>query len=278
MGKKLLSDDCNSIVLESFRRSDIDHSDYYQNKIDEHFTNDERIIEKLKLAITRWIELYKDYVSKFTVGTNWDEKAKAWEIVAEKDRYTIKIFLPPEWGLDKKVDLAFFENHLRIIEEIERQRKLEKLEIGSYILERIKTNIDNLKDNTNPLIPDLKKVMSIPTKATKDEILNFWFKLLGNNAKGKPYWNKEEIEHFVNQNFEGFPGVKEIKEFNPNMNKIELNQVTWYFFNRFDAGKTKEQYANMLIKNFTKFKSDDPESVYSNIADRSNKHLSKLFK
>ena len=50
-----------------------------------------------------------------------------------------------------KENLAFFENQLRIIEDIERKERLKKLEIGSYILERIKTNIDNLKNSTNPL-------------------------------------------------------------------------------------------------------------------------------
>lgn len=174
MGKKLLSDDCNRIVLQSFNQPDEDFSDYYQNKIDENIINDERIIEKLKLAVNRWIELYKDYVSKFTVGTNWDEKAKAWEIVAEKDRYTNKLFLPPEWGLIRKVDLAFFENHLRIIEDIERQRNFKKLEIESYILERIKTNIDNLKDNPKPdAIPFIPKTDKLNEWILSDYISKF---------------------------------------------------------------------------------------------------------
>ena len=105
MGNKLLSDDCNQIVLESFKRPDIDHSEYYENIIDEHFTNDERIIEKLKLAVNRWKEYYKSEVDKFTVGTNWNETAKAWEIVAEKDRYTIEILLFEKWNIQRKFSL-----------------------------------------------------------------------------------------------------------------------------------------------------------------------------
>jgi hypothetical protein len=143
MGKKLLSDDCDRIVLESFNQPDENFSDYYQNKIDEHFINDEKIIEKLKLAVNRWIDYYKMEVNKHTVGTNWNEREKAWEIVAEKDRYLTKILLFEKWNIQRKVDLAFIENQLKIIEEIERQIELKKLENLSYVLERLKFNSDN---------------------------------------------------------------------------------------------------------------------------------------
>lgn len=107
--------------------------------------------------------------------------------------------------------------------------------------------------------------------------MNFWLKLQSNNEKGEPYWaNKQEIEHFVNQNFDGFLGVNEIKVFNPNMNKSELSQVTWTFYHTYRTPKSKRQYEKLLKKNIIKFKDDN--NVYGNIKDRNNEHLKKLFK
>lgn len=142
-----------------------------------------------------------------------------------------------------------------------------------------KFDLGNLEDamESKNRIGEFKKRMSIPTKATPSEILNFWLRLQGNNEKGEPYWeSKQEIEHFVNQNFEGFEGVDEIKEFNPNMNKTELNHVTWTFLNRNGKSKTKRQYENLLIQNFKKFKDD--KNVYSNIKDQNNEHLKSIYK
>ena len=119
-------------------------------------------------------------------------------------------------------------------------------------------------------------LLNIPTKASPEQILNFWFKLKNINEKGEPYWdNKQEIEHFVYQNFDVFPGVNEIKEFNPNMNKSELNHVTWTFYHIYGMNKTKKQYEKLLMQNFTKFKNG--RNVYSNIKDQNNEHLKKLF-
>jgi len=70
--------------------------------------------------------------------------------------------------------------------------------------------------------------------------------------------------------------VDEIKEFNPNMNKSELYQVTWTFFKTYGKSKSKEQYENLLLKNFTKFR--DAKCVYSNIKDQSISHLKGLLK
>lgn len=144
-----------------------------------------------------------------------------------------------------------------------------------FLKERI--ILEDHADNLKPPQTDLKKVMSIPTKADQDQILDFWFKLTGNNEKGDPYWeNEKEIEHFVYQNFDIFPGVDEIKVFNPNMNKSELNHVTWTFQHNHGMSKTKKQYEKLLMLNFTKFKDD--KNVYSNIKDQNNEHLKKLFK
>lgn len=124
-----------------------------------------------------------------------------------------------------------------------------------------------------------KKLMSIPTKAKPEEILEFWFKLAGNNEKGESYWkDKKEIEHFVNQNFDGFPGVNEIKVFNPNLNKSELRQITATFFEKYGISKSKLQYANLLKNNFIKFRDDGIKDIYSNIKDHSNRYLKELFK
>ena len=80
--------------------------------------------------------------------------------------------------------------------------------------------------------------------------------------------NEKEIEHFVYQNFKGFPGVNEIKEFTTNMNKTELCRFVYSFFNKYGIYGTKPQYVELLHKNFTKFKGDKKKSTYRNIANR----------
>jgi hypothetical protein len=60
------------------------------------------------------------------------------------------------------------------------------------------------------------------------------------------------------------------------MNKTEILHVTWTFFNKYGKIKTKRQYVNLLLKNFTKFK--HTKNIYPNIADKGNRHLSNLFK
>jgi hypothetical protein len=139
MGKKLLTEDCNRIVLKSFNLPDDDHFEYYENIIDEQFNNDEKIIEKLKSALTRWIEWYKAEVNKLAVRI--DSNGKIW---TEKDRYATHIPLFPAWGIKRSEDLTFYENQMRILEEIERQNKLG---IKINILERISANLEKQIDN-----------------------------------------------------------------------------------------------------------------------------------
>jgi hypothetical protein len=128
----------------------------------------------------------------------------------------------------------------------------------------------------NPEVLGKKHLLSIPINATPVQILNLWVKLQCINEKGDPYWKSEHgLNHFVNQNFEGFEGVDEIKEFNTNMNKTELEQAAWTFFNRYGKNKTKRRYTNLLIKHFTKFKDD--KNVYSNIKDQCREHLKEFF-
>ena len=120
-------------------------------------------------------------------------------------------------------------------------------------------------------------LLNIPTIATGDEILDYWSKLQVHNEKGEPYWGDEkEIEHFVYQNFDVFPGVDEIKVFNPNMSKSELSHATWTFYHKYGMSKTKKLYEKLLMQNFTKFK--DGKNVYNNIKDKNMDHLKELFK
>jgi hypothetical protein len=240
MEKKLLSEDCNRLVLESFNQPDVDHSEYYQNIIDEHFTTDENIIEKLKLAVNRWKEYYKTEVDKFTIGTNWNKKAKAWDIVAEKDRYTIEILLFEKWNIQRKVNLAFFENHLRIIEDIERQRNFKKLEIGSYILERIKTNIENLIDNRKP-----------STKGFQSSLTDLQIQTLFDLLKGSYIDKNTNPDHFkaIFKNEllpAGFIPIKRVKKF--------TNTLLGYFVSELFQKENQSDYWHIAENCFERAK------------------------
>lgn len=134
-----------------------------------------------------------------------------------------------------------------------------------------------IMETKEPEAADMIHLLTIPTKASPNQILDFWFKLQGNNEKGLPYWESEkEIEHFVYQNFEGFPGVNEIKVFSPNMNRTELYQVTWTFLDLYGISKGKQQYVELLLQNFTKL--NGAKNVYGNIKDQNRPHLKNLFK
>jgi|ERR1035437_437443 hypothetical protein len=193
----------------------------------------------------------------------------------------IRIIEGNEPGIVVEV-LPFFKSY-RYEEYLGYARRFKECE---YWIEDKENELFKLENNTlmykKGIIQNLdatgkKHLLKIPTRLGPDEILDFWLKLTGNDEKGEPYWESEkEIEHFVSQNFEVFPGVDEIKEFNPNMNKSELSHVTWTFFHNHGVSKTKKQYEKLLMQNFAKFKNDD--HVYSNIKDQNNEHLKKLFK
>jgi len=187
--------------------------------------------------------------------------------------------------LDKRIlDIKIHEDRMEFLDEIDELKKAPNVDahykgIIQDFFDYVKLLIEDEESvsQERPEAQEKKYLLRIPTKATSEQVLNFWLKLQGNNEKGEPYWdNKGEIEHFVNQNFEGFEGVDEIKDFCPNMNKTEIYHVTWSFFDKFGKIKTKRQYVNLLLKNFTRFK--HTKNIYPNIADKSIRHLSNLFK
>lgn len=159
--------------------------------------------------------------------------------------------------------------------------QLKSWDINNIHLGSIGFNYNQLETVKSLIKPEIKgnlKLNEIKTKGKPEEILNFWFKLLKENQKGVPYWeNKSEIMHFVNQNFEGFPGVNEIKtHFQTNMNITQLYQVIWHFFNKFGNHGTKELYVKLLQDNFIELRNS--KSIYSNIKDYQHGFLKILFK
>jgi hypothetical protein len=148
----------------------------------------------------------------------------------------------------------------------QRESTSDQIEILKYEA-FIKDEKDNIQ---NPEGPEKIHLLSIPTrKGTPDEFLMFWLEHLSNNKKGEPsLMNKQDIEHFFNQNFAGTPGVNEIKKFAPKMSKTELCRITYKFWYAFGEYGTKLQYADMLIKNFERFEKDNKYDLCKNIANR----------
>lgn len=154
--------------------------------------------------------------------------------------------------------------------------QLKSWDINNIHLGSIGFNFNQLEGVKNLIKPEIKgnkKLLTLKTNGKPEEILNFWLKLQSNNEKGEPYWeNDTEIKHFVYQNFYGFEGVKEFKEFTPNMNKSEIRQTVWKFFNKFKIPKSKPQYVELIKKNFTIFR-NSKDDEYSNLKDYQLKHL-----
>ena len=61
-------------------------------------------------------------------------------------------------------------------------------EIHFYIEAQIRFKYLKWLKSEYSLLEGKPKVLTIPTKATPEEILDFWFKLTGNNEKVEPYW------------------------------------------------------------------------------------------
>lgn len=194
------------------------------------------------------------------------------------------LMIPKEEAEGRIIEISGAPSERQYIDnKISQFEELLKVSPGNnknYIILQTKTikYLEFLKDRKEELsVSDGSlKFNEIPTRGTPEKIMEFWLKLKGQNEKGESYWDsKEEIKHFVHQNFKGFPGVKKFKTFSPNMNKKELQQATWHFFDAHGVYKSKNQYAKLLKENFKIF--ENTRVLIGNIKDGNNKHLRDLL-
>ena len=123
IGKKLLSNEVNHIVLRSFTIPEMDHLDYYSNIVEEHISNDFRIIEKLKYSISLLIDWHLSHAKS-------DES-----------------FVPlSEFGIQGSANMAYFERVLKIIEDIEKveMQKTKAITDHSLLLEKLSKYITGI--------------------------------------------------------------------------------------------------------------------------------------
>lgn len=250
--------------------------------------------------IKEQIHLYRSAIYQFVIiNTQAQQPFSEYDIIQrpENDNLQSLIEALDTFGLETRIKIILMEKDAKNLssflkssfidpfnDQVEVLREAANFELSEYetasenkqlrlyitkqlyaVHEKINEIINNLNPaETNEPDENKQQLLSIVANAGKEQILNFWLKLQGKNEKDKPYWkSKEEITHFVHQNFSGFPGVSEIKTFEPNMSKTELYHVVWMFFNEYGLSNSKPLYVKLLINNFPQI--IDTPSLYSNI-------------
>lgn len=186
MAKRLLSKDYYQIVIDALLLPEKDVDKYYYNIVEKRLNDNPDLFTELKEVLNDWIEWYKGqarggtFPAEIPDGTiKYFDRNQTWESDEDEDYtkwvkhdlYEQKISLPLTTPLTVWVNKAYFENHLTIIESIEREKKIKKLEIESNFLERIMTNLENVIQSRAVSIPQLT------TDLTADQIIKL-YKLL----------------------------------------------------------------------------------------------------
>lgn len=167
MAKKLLSKDYYKIVIDALLLPEKDVDKYYYNIVEEWHNDNPDLFTELKEVLNEWIEWYKGQARGGTVPTEMPDgtikyfdrnqifshdEGEDYTKWVKHDLYEHKIFLLPLTSLKNvKVNKAYFENHLRIIESIEsieREKELAKIDKQLYVLDKISNMINEKLNNT----------------------------------------------------------------------------------------------------------------------------------
>lgn len=129
MGKRLLTSEYAKIVLEGLLLPEKDVFNYYANNVETNYLSNPEMLTEFKNALNEWIEWYKKQVHggkvpvKMEDGTTkWFDKNQTWETDNEgnitwHDLEEDKIWLLPLLSeKNVRVNKAFFENHIKIID------------------------------------------------------------------------------------------------------------------------------------------------------------------
>lgn len=145
MAKRLLTKDFENVVFETFSMPENDISNYYLNTVEEHHSQNPNIIDRLKQELNNWIGWHKSKVYSGTIievesedGTTQNIDLKqSWYIDENGQRVysnldETAVSLLPEFGINRQVNRAFFDNQIKILEtiqsSIELKQKIEAFE------------------------------------------------------------------------------------------------------------------------------------------------------
>lgn len=159
MGKRLLTSEYAKIVLEGLLLPNHDLFNYYANKVEKHYLHNPEILSEFKKILNEWIEWYKKQVHggkvpvKMEDGTTkWFDKNQTWETDNEgnitwHDLEEDKIWLLPLLSeKNVRVNKAFFEKHLKTIENI---HELEKQKMKNYVIDSVHTTLSGAVKSRN---------------------------------------------------------------------------------------------------------------------------------
>jgi hypothetical protein len=172
MNKRLLKPDYQKIIRDCFTLPECDFYNYYLNIIEENYSNNTDIIERLKAIINEWKEWYYSQVYRgeiitvkideeyHTIHSNQtftrDETGKIqWYDLSE-----MMLPLYP-YGIEKHVNKAFFDNHLELLQTIE-----ELLNIRNEIIKFE----NNLPEPINTAIRKIPFALSFDVKDIKSRL------------------------------------------------------------------------------------------------------------
>jgi hypothetical protein len=248
MAKRLLTKDFENIVFETFSMPETDFYNYYLNTVEEHHSQNPNITAQIFEVLKNWVQWHKSKVYSGTIievesedGTtqnidlnqSWyiDEYGKT--IYSNLDETAVSLL--PEFGINRQVNRAFFDNQIKILEtiqsSIELKQKIEAfedqlpkfvketiaehpqpkgfdfVEIKSrvkllscipYVVENLKTKLEEL---TKPQFSiDIDKNLSITDK------LNHWLRITETNVfepLQKKFGNDWSLNHKANIEYKG---------------------------------------------------------------------------
>ena len=122
MGKKLLSSDYDKIIGKTFKMPESDYPNYYSNIVDEYYGDNPDIIESLRTIIREKITWYETRVRIMGVDQ---------EDFSQLDFELTKV--PLLHGYDRDVDRSYFDNQLKILDDL--QQNIDKQKSPFSILE-----------------------------------------------------------------------------------------------------------------------------------------------
>ncbi len=112
----------------------------------------------------------------------------------------------------------------------------------------------------------------------KPETARAYFKGLSTKGKnGKIILSPEEVEFLLAAELAGFGSTTENKILHPNCNKSVIRYFIYQFVYNFCHRKDYPAYRNMMIRRFSKFRNDNPNTLKRNFAAKPKKYPDHLI-
>ncbi len=114
----------------------------------------------------------------------------------------------------------------------------------------------------------------ISCRANREEIQNFFYRLDRLNSDGDQILTREQIDHFLQVNFQGFGEPIKRRILNPvGLTEADIRYFIYDFINRFDPKGDRQIYARICKDSFLQFEKSEISSIASNFSKKPKKYF-----